>query len=199
MRRITDISQLDFNKQYTDSDYLTWQFTERVELIKGWIYKMSPAPRRRHQKISSKISNEFFTFLKGRTCEIYTAPFDVRLIKDKGKNSEIETVVQPDISIICDKSKLDERGCVGSPDLVIEILSLSTSKKDYGVKFDLYEENGVKEYWIVNPELNSIEIYSLENQKYILFKEFIEKEEDQKIQGKLFPNLSLDIKDIFEE
>lgn len=199
MKQITDISQLDFNKQYTYSDYLTWQFTERIELIKGWIYKMSPAPKRKHQEVLSNLHLGIARYIHKKKCKIYLAPFDVRLIKDKGKNSEIETVVQPDISIICDKSKLDERGCVGSPDLVIEILSLSTSKKDYGVKFDLYEENGVKEYWIVNPELNSIEIYSLENQKYILFKEFIEKEEDQKIQGKLFPNLSLDIKDIFEE
>lgn len=193
MKVITNISQLDLNKQYTYADYLTWQFSERVELIKGWVYKMSPAPKRRHQAVQMALSNLLYNSLVEK-CSIYTAPFDVLLNSD-GKS----TIVQPDISIICDKTKLTEQGCTGAPDLVIEILSLSTSKKDYGVKYDLYAENGVKEYWIVNPELNSVEVYVLENSNYTLYKEFIATQTMLYAYGKLFPNLKLKMEDIFKE
>lgn len=132
---ITDINQLDFKKRYTYADYLTWKFTERVELIKGWLYKMSPAPRRRHQKISG----ELFFLLKSNSllegCEIYDAPFDVRLVKnERAQHRTIDTVVQPDICVICDPGKLDEMGCQGAPDLIVEITSPATAKKDYNEK-----------------------------------------------------------------
>lgn len=130
MKPITDISQLDFKKQYTYADYLTWRLSERVELIKGWIYKMSPAPKRRHQKISWRLERCVDDFLKNKQCEIYHAPFDVRLKKNKDREGEINTVVQPDICVICDLEKLDDAGCLGAPDLIVEILSDSTAKKD---------------------------------------------------------------------
>ena len=176
MKPITDISQLDFKKQYTYADYLTWQFSERVELIKGWLYKMSPAPRRVHQEIEGNLYFELRKFITHKVCKIYQSPFDIRLIKNKGqKNQEIKTVVQPDISVICDLDKLDDVGCLGAPDLIIEILSDSTAKKDYNEKFNLYEENGVKEYWIANPASHTIEIFSLMNDKYESLGLFNEK------------------------
>lgn len=157
--KITDFSQLDLSKSYTYADYLTWRFNERVELIKGWIQKMpaspsgrSPAPRRLHQEVEGNLHGLFWNFLNNKNCKVYESPFDVRLDKNIGaKDNETTTVIQPDISVICDLEKLDDRGCVGAPDLIIEILSPSTIKKDYTVKYDLYEENGIKEYWQVNP------------------------------------------------
>jgi len=198
---IYDINQLDLSKQYTYKDYLLWRFKERVELIKGWIYKMSPAPKRKHQKISGNIFGYIWNFIKSseKTCQIYDTPFDVRLIKNKGNTNEITTVVQPDICIICDKSKLDDYGCIGAPDLIVEILSLSTSKKDYGVKFDLYQENDVKEYWIVNPELHTIEVYTLIKGKYQLFKEFQETEKVKAATSVLFPKLKINLNEVFKE
>ena len=200
MKTITDISQLDLNKQYTYADYLTWQFNERVELIKGWIYKMSPAPKTKHQSASGEIFYVIKHFINqhNKKCKIFDAPFDVRLIKNKGrKDKEIDTVVQPDICIICDKEKLDDAGCIGAPDLIVEILSDSTAKKDYNEKFNLYEENKVKEYWIVNPETNNIEIFSLNDDRFVSLGLFNEREGTETVQGNLFPELQIELKTIF--
>lgn len=197
MKTITDISQLDFKKQYTYADYLTWRFEERVELIKGWLHKMSPAPRRIHQKIEGIIFNKFFNYLEFKACEVYQSPFDVRLIKNKGKDDEIDTVVQPDISIICDSKKLDDAGCLGAPDLIVEVLSDSTAKKDYNEKFNLYEENGVKEYWIANPATHTIEVYSLKDDIYVLLGLFSETEGYTEVESVLFPDLKIPLKTIF--
>ena len=191
---VYDINELNPNKQYTYSDYLTWRFKERVELIKGWLHKMTPAPKRKHQKIEVKISNLFYNFLENKKCELYVAPFDVRL---KNKNNQTTTVVQPDICIVCDLEKLDDYGCIGAPDLIVEILSLSTSKKDYRVKFDLYQENQVKEYWIVNPELHTIEVYTIVKGKYQLFKEFKETKTDEEVTSVLFPELKFNLTKVF--
>lgn len=214
MKKITDISQLDFNKQYTYADYLTWQFKERVELIKGWVYKMSPAPKRIHQKVSFRLSHLIFNLIDNK-CEIYEAPFDVRLQKNKGKQNEITTVIQPDISIICDKTKLDDAGCIGAPDMIVEVLSPSTAKKDYNEKFNLYEENGVKEYWIVNPDAKSIEVFALaKNQKsntgeynfplrgpgdYKSIGIYNEQDGYKEVSLNIFPELTLKLNEIFKE
>ena len=198
MKLITDISQLDLKKQYTYADYLTWQFSERVELIKGWIHKMSPAPRRVHQVYSKRLIVNIDNFLENKPCEIYHAPFDVRLVKNKGQeNQKINTVVQPDICVICDLEKLDDAGCVGAPDLIIEILSDSTAKKDYNEKFNLYEENEVKEYWIVNPATHNIEVFSLMDGSFVSLGLFNEKEGVKTVQGHLFPELQIELKTIF--
>jgi Uma2 family endonuclease len=200
MEPITDISQLDVNKRYTYADYLTWQFNERVELIKGGLHKMSPAPRRLHQKIEGILHVKLWLFFENRTCEVYQSPFDVRLSKNKGQiDQKIDTVVQPDICVICDKSKLDDAGCIGAPDLIVEILSDSTAKKDYNEKFNLYEENEVKEYWIVNPATKTIEIFSLVENKYVSLGLFNEQEGATTVEGHLFPELSIELKTIFSE
>src|SRR5690606_35127113 len=103
---ITDINQLDPSKRYTYADYLTWQFQERVELIKGWLYKMSPAPARKHQDVSIRMSSKIFNFLEGKKCRVYSAPFDVRLLNKEQStvDNEIYSVVQPDICVVCDMS-----------------------------------------------------------------------------------------------
>lgn len=161
---ITDISQLDPNETYSYADYLRWRFEQSVELIKGKVYTMSPAPRSVHQRISMRLSGELYTHFRGQSCEVYPAPFDVRLPNldyEPGFNAKIHTVVQPDISVICDPVKIDEFGCVGPPDWIIEITSPSTHKKDFSEKFDLYESAGVREYWIVVPKSQEIYVYAL--------------------------------------
>ncbi len=167
---ITDINQLDLSKKYTYTDYLTWHFKERVELIKGRIFKMSPAPNRRHQTISRVLQGELYIFLKNKICQLFVAPFDVRLplpvpIQKEGK---VDTVVQPDVVVVCDENKLDEQGCNGAPDVVIEILSPGNSKREMKDKYQLYESAGIKEYWLVDPEHEFVIIYALnEEGRYI--------------------------------
>jgi Uma2 family endonuclease len=195
VKTITDINKLDLNGTYTYADYLTWQFKERLELFKGKIFKMSPAPNWRHQQISVNLTGTMWLHFKKLKCNIFSAPFDVRLVKTKQLDEKVTTVVQPDICVICDIKKLDERGCNGAPDLVVEILSPGNSKKEMGIKYDLYEENGVKEYWIVHPEEKNIFIYTLQNKKFIGLKPFIE---DNTMKSPLFPDLQFLLKDIFD-
>lgn len=166
---ITDLNQLDLNKQYTYADYLSWQFEDRVELIRGWISKMS-GPQRRHQKISGILNREISNFLKNKPCEVYAAPFDV-LLANKRKSAPdntIYSVVQPDLLVVCDLEKLDEKGCVGAPDWIIEILGPGNSQKEIKLKHSLYEENGVREYWVVSPEYLQIDVFALEGEKFLL-------------------------------
>lgn len=191
MQIVTDFHDLDLSKQYTFADYLQWQFAERVELLKGFIYKMSPAPNRRHQTVSQRINK---TFLNTISCPVYVAPFDVRLpIASAKKNS---TVVQPDLCVICDATKLDDYGCNGAPDLIVEILSPSNSKHDISTKFNLYQEAGVQEYWIVDIEQRMILVYALENGKYIGLKPF---SEDDMVRSLLFPHLQVFVGVVFND
>lgn len=147
---------------YTYGDYLTWDDDERWELIDGVPYNMTPAPRRGHQKIAGVIFRKIGNFLENKPCEVYIAPFDVRLPHADEANNDITTVVQPDIVVVCDTDKLDDAGCKGAPDLVVEILSPSTARKDMKEKFNLYENRGVREYWIVNPEAKTIMVFTLD-------------------------------------
>ena len=189
---ITNINQLDLNKTYTFADYLLWRFKERVELIKGKVLKMSPAPATNHQRISRKLSNILIPFFESTACELFYAPFDVRL---PNKNGEILTVVQPDMCVICDRNKIDDKGCLGSPDLVIEILSPGNSKKEMNLKFSLYEESGVSEYWVVDSSEKFILIYSLENGEYISRKPVADGEMLQSIK---FQDLRFSTQDLYE-
>jgi len=199
MSQINDFSQLDLKKQYTYADYLTWTFDERLELIKGWIYKMSPAPKRRHQAVSGNLSFEMKKYFNTCNCQVYEAPFDVRLKKNKGSDSEVNTVVQPDISVFCDLSKLDDRGAIDAPDLVVEITSDSTMKKDYNDKFNLYEENGVQEYWIVNPDSKSIEIFTKVEENFESIGVFNINDGATEVSSVLFPELQVDLLSVFKD
>ncbi len=193
MAIVTNFEDLDLTKEYTYSDYLLWQFSERVELIKGFIRKMSPAPNRFHQVVSRNITGLFYNNFRSQRCNFYAAPFDVRLpIKSKKKDT---TVVQPDFCVICDISKLNDAGCNGVPDLIIEILSPNNSKHDIHTKFKLYEEAGVLEYWIVEPVEKMILVYTLKDRKYIGLPP---QTEGDNITSPLFPDLQMSIIDIFE-
>ena len=194
---ITNIKQLDLKGSYTYADYLLWHFKERVELIKGKIFKMSPAPNSFHQDISGNLFFELRSYINKGTCKLYAAPFDVRLInyKESTADNQIITVVQPDLCVICDRTKIDEKGCIGAPDLIIEILSPGNSKKEMNIKYDLYEENKVREYWMVNPSEKTIIIFILQNDKYIGIKPLIF---DSKLQSPTFPDLKFAVKKIFK-
>lgn len=159
-------ADLDLNKTYTYADYFKWKFEERVELIRGRIFKMSHAPNRIHQKLSLYISTRLSVFLEGQKCEVYTAPFDVRLPRKSKDDKDIITVLQPDICVICDTAKLDVRGCLGAPDIVVEILSPGNNSKELKNKYEVYEEAGVKEYWIVSPQDETFVMYTLEEGGY---------------------------------
>ncbi|MBD3630009.1 Uma2 family endonuclease [Cyclobacterium sp.] len=149
------------------ADYLTWQMEEVVELIKGKIFKKAAAaPKRIHQRISIKLAAKLYNFLEKKPCQVYNAPFDVRFPKSSKEDKKIHDVVQPDICVICDPEKLDERGCIGAPDLIVEILSPGNSKTELKHKFELYESNGVGEYWIIHAETRDLLIYSFINGKY---------------------------------
>ena len=187
---------LNLSKRYTFADYLTWFDDKRRELIDGFINLMS-APKRIHQEISINISAEIFIFLKKTKCKVYSAPFDVRLPKNNKKDdAKIYNVVQPDIVVVCDPEKLDDKGCIGAPDLIVEILSPSTGKRDLKDKYNLYEKSGVKEYWIAFPNEKSIHVFILNlKNKYELKAMYVE---DDTISPSIFPDLILNINDIFK-
>ena len=147
---------------YTYADYLQWDDGERWELIDGVAYAMSPAASWTHQGIGMELIGQFYTFLKGKKCRVFPAPFDVRLNASAGD----DTVLQPDIVIICDPSILSGTGCKGVPDMVVEILSPSTQRRDRLDKLQQYQKAGVREYWIVDPESKMVSAYLLENGKY---------------------------------
>jgi len=158
--------------RYSYADYLTWEMDEMVELIRGKVFRQAAAPKMKHQKISFAIAGKLYDYLKGKKCQGFSAPFDVRLPSRSTKNEEIYTVVQPDICVVCDPEKLDEAGCLGAPDMVVEILSPGNNKKELQYKYEVYEESGVKEYWIIHPEEQTLLIYSLADGKYSASKLF---------------------------
>jgi Uma2 family endonuclease len=149
---------------YTYADYLGWDGAERYEIIDGEAYMMAP-PSRFHQDISMALSTKINNYLEGKPCKVYAAPFAVRL--NPAEDQSDDTVLEPDIVVVCDPSKLDDRGCNGAPDLIIEILSPSNARHDRITKFQLYREAGVREYWIADPEEKVLTAYVLKNGEYV--------------------------------
>jgi Uma2 family endonuclease len=196
---ITELSQLDLNKTYSYADYLTWKFSERLELIKGKILVMSPAPNVSHQTISVNLTGILFNFFKHKQCRLFTAPFDVRLYNRKKsilKNTETFTVVQPDLCVICNTQLLDQQGCNGAPDWIIEILSKGNSKHEMKTKYALYQESGVKEYWIISPyQKNVLQFVLNQSEKYQLHAMYAD---DEIAKSYLFPDLPIDLSDVFD-
>ena len=184
-----------YDKIYTYGDYLEFGFEEMVELIKGKIFKMSPAPKTSHQVVCGNLHLEIGNYLKKQDCRVFIAPFDVVLpIKNEKKNKSI-TVVQPDLCVICDPSKIDEAGCFGAPDWIIEVLSPHSSKKDLQLKYDVYQESGVKEYWIVMPKQQLVEVFVLLNNKYQRIQTYVREDTLSPV---TIPELTIDLQDIFE-
>ncbi len=201
MAKITQLSQLDLNASYTYADYLTWQLDKTVELIRGKIMMMSPAPNVKHQSISWQLSGILFQYFKAKDCRAFAAPFDVRLYncqKSANADKDIHTIIQPDLCVICDIDKLTEQGCLGAPDLIIEILSEGNSKKEVQTKYSLYQESGVTEYWVVYPYEQTVNQFVLDQSthKYQLINMFAE---DDIAISHIFPDLEIDLKEVFAE
>ena len=189
---ITNIDQLDLvNGIYTYADYLMWKIKDRVEILKGKIFKMSPAPAISHQSISFNLSGLLFMYFYNKPCKVFASPFDVVF---KNKNGKEDTVVQPDLCIVCDPEKLaDGKRCLGAPDLIIEILSPGNSKKEIRNKYELYQEAGVREYWVIRPDNKEITQFVLENGQYRTLPPIVEGD---LIHSTIFPGLSLQTEDI---
>jgi len=182
-------------RSFTYADYCSWPEEERWELIDGIAYDMTPAPSRLHADLSIALLKQFLAFFDGKPCKVYNAPFDVRLPVNDEPDDRVRTVVQPDILVVCDGKKLDDKGCRGAPDLVIEILSPSTASKDCIVKRALYEKHGVHEFWLVDPANRVVTVYSL-GADGLFGKPAIHAAEDT-VQVGLFPDLSIDLTTVF--
>jgi Uma2 family endonuclease len=182
-------------RKYSYADYLTWPDNERWEIIDGIAY-MQAAPSPIHQEILNNINVQFHNYLAGKPCKVYPAPFCVRLIKgDEKKNEDIKKVFEPDISIVCNKSKIDEKGCIGAPDLIVEVMSPSSIRLDRVEKFNNYEIAGVKEYWIVEPDGKIVNVFTLqENKRYGRPDLYTETD---KIKVSIFPDLIIDLNAVF--
>lgn len=188
------LADLDLNKVYTYADYFKWKFDERVELIKGKIFEMSPAPSRKYQKIAGLIYARLFHFLENKSCEVYSAPFDVRLPVKSKEDKEIITVLQPDVCVICDPKKLDDKGCLGAPDIVVEVLSRGNNSKDLKNKYEVYEQSGVQEYWVVSPQNQYVLVHILKDGKFELSPL---KVAGDVVTSSILPGFSLDIRELF--
>ncbi|NEV63371.1 Uma2 family endonuclease [Thiorhodococcus minor] len=151
---------------HTYAEYRGWPEDQRFELIEGVAYAMAPAPSRLHQRLTFELAREIARVSEGSGCEVNVAPFDVRLPEGSEADDDILTVVQPDISLVCDPSKLDDKGCRGAPDWLIEVLSPATAGHDQVRKLLLYERHGVKEYWLVHPVDRVVTMYRLEDGAY---------------------------------
>ena len=177
---------------YSFEDYYSWDDGIRWELINGRAYAMSPAASRRHQGIQIELASQFHYNLRGTACKVYAAPFDVRLNADTAD----DTVVQPDIVVVCDLSKLNDKGCAGAPDLVVEILSPSSVRMDKIVKFEAYQNAGVREYWIVDPENRILTVYLLNEGKYTAQSY---SENDESVAVSVLEGCIINLADVFAE
>lgn len=182
-------------QKYSYADYSTWDENERWEILDGVPY-MQAAPSRIHQEISLSLLMQFGNYLQGKPCKVYHAPFCVRLDIENNDN-DIKNVVEPDITIVCDSSKLDENGCKGSPDMIVEILSPSSGKKDRVDKFNKYEKVGVKVYWVVEPDQKLVSVFLLQpNGRYGRPEMYTDED---KIKVSIFPDLEIDLKSVFDK
>jgi Uma2 family endonuclease len=185
------------DEPFTYADYLKWDDDERWELIDGIAYNMTPAPSRFHQKISGDLFLQLGNFFRNTSCEVYAAPFDVRLPEGDEADEAVRTVVQPDISVICDRTKLDDKGCKGSPDLIVEILSPATARKDMKEKFARYERAGVKEYWIVDPSGKIVTVFKLSSEGLFGRPDVYGKED--RIKLSIVEGLEVELLSVFDE
>ncbi len=193
---ITSLDQLDLNGTYTYADYLTWQVQERLELLRGKVFLMSPAPNLNHQRIVTKLTTFVSYHLLDHPCQVFVAPFDVRLPKlGTLPEDQVYNVVQPDICVICDDAKLDEQGCNGAPDLVIEVLSPGNTRKEMRQKFSLYEEAGVQEYWLVSPTDPSLIRYVRNEAGIFIGKQPLTDEDS--VETDMLPGLVVDLARVF--
>ncbi len=181
---MTGVFTLNFTK-FSPAD-----FPERYEVIDGIIYDMTPPPLEIHQRIITNLIGEFILYLKNKPCKVYTAPFGVWW------NANSEEHVEPDLVVICDSSKILEKGCVGAPDLIVEVLSRATASKDKGVKLRKYRASGVREYWIVDPVNELVEVYFFQEN---VFREpdIFDTMETTMLYCGIFDDLNIEVRRLF--
>jgi Uma2 family endonuclease len=179
MNRTDGSSALDLGKRYTLADWRSWPSDERWELIDGVAYNMSPAPKVKHQDRAGQLFARLFDWLEDKPCKVYMAPLDVFLPREEANSGDSRgdasgdvTVVQPDVLAVCDADKVEDDGVHGAPDFVVEVLSDATANKDFGVKRELYEKSGVREYWIIQPETATVYQYVREGAAFAPVREF---------------------------
>jgi len=183
--------------KHTYRDYLKWPDDERREIIDGVPFLMSPAPSVEHQYISGEIFRQFANYLLDKECRVFDAPFEVRLAAADEHDDDVTNVVQPDLVVICDKSRLDRKGYRGVPALIVEILSPASAKLDLNEKYNLYERSGVKEYWVVFPLDQILDVYLLDEQgKY---KKSGSYEKGTLVKPSIFEDLQIDLNLVFRD
>lgn len=185
MTQTEGTSALKHDGRYTLNDWRSWPTDERWELIDGIAYGMSPAPRVSHQEKAGDLFGELRSFLHGKPCKPFMAPLDVFLEENEREDGGM--VVEPDVMVVCDHAKIAEDGIHGAPDFVAEVLSESTANKDFGVKKELYERLGVREYWIIHPDTGSVFQYVRDG---ALFEPVREHRRGVPVQSSIFPGFS---------
>ncbi len=185
---------LQKDNHYTYADYLNGPEDERWEIIDGRAYAMVP-PSPTHQAVLRQLTLKIGNYLEDKTCELYFAPFAVRFPEKNERDEDVTTVVEPDLLVICDNSKIDEKGLKGAPDFIIEILSPSTASYDMIQKRRLYERHGVREYWLVDPTNRTVMVYTLKEKNKYGEPEIYGSEDEIKVH--LFDDLVLNMKDVF--
>ncbi|MDI6605470.1 MAG: Uma2 family endonuclease [Thermoanaerobacteraceae bacterium] len=181
------------DRKYTYRDYLTWSEDERWEIINGTPY-MQAAPTWQHQAVLLELSRQFANYLQNKTCNIFTSPFDLRLPENDEEDEDVINVLQPDLVVVCDKSKLQKTGYFGVPELIIEVVSPASGRKDKIEKFNLYEKAGVKEYWLVEPEEKVAMVFTLHNKSYGRPEVY---SENDSVKVSIFEDLIIDLKLVF--
>jgi Uma2 family endonuclease len=183
------------NVTFTYKDYLTWPKAQPGEILNGVPYGRSPAPTVKYLEVLGELYLAFANYLREKPGKVFPFPFEVRLpLNSQQKDEDILTVVQPDLTVVCDLNKLDEKGCKGAPDLIIEVLAEDTLHRDLYIKLRLYEKAGVAEYWAVHPQDKTALVFILEGTTYKTPSLY--KAEDEVTVG-IFPDLKIDLKEIF--
>lgn len=194
---ILKFEDLDLSGSYTYADYLTWKFDERLELIKGKVFRMSPGPNTFHQQISGAVFYCLYNYLRNKSCKVFVAPFDVRFPRRSIDDKEIITVLQPDISVFCDLRKIDKRGGIGAPDIIGEILSPGNNKKELKAKYEIYEEAGVLEYWIFHPAERTFLKYTLDENGRFQVTNFLTL--GDVVTTPVLPGFSMSLDEVFQD
>jgi Uma2 family endonuclease len=188
---------IDLAGTYSYADYLKWEFDERVELIKGKVFRMSPAPTIFHQQVSGVVFGLLFIYLRKKSCKVFSAPVDVRFPRRSMDDKEIITVLQPDICVICDPAKLDGRSVTGAPDIIVEILSPGNNRTELRNKYEVYEEAGVLEYWVIHPAEKTFLKYSLDTNGRFQASQLLTLGDE--VTSTVLPGFSMSLDEVFED
>ena len=195
-KEVYQLSPLPKEQHYTFADLLVWDNDTRYELYDGHPVALA-SPTNVHQMISGELFRQLANYLVGKRCKVFSAPFDVRIFEEQGDSPEdVDTVLQPDLMVVCDPDKVDRHGIRGTPDLVIEILSQSSARYDRVFKFSLYQRAGVKEYWIVDPVTRTVCVYTMEDGAYHAADVY---SSDLSVPAGILDNCNIDLSTVFGE